>query len=852
MARLFRARIQSDYFRFLIGRNKRFIILMSAVLLVVYPIFVMTILSLNNFNAASELFLTGRVLAILFFVFFSGLVPLLMFSYLNTKKDLDVYFALPIKREQMLRTTGIAGYFILLIPFAIAWLSGGVLGMLYANVEPFVLVETFLTATMIGSAIYMVVVFTMMNTGTTFDAFLYSGAVHMVPFLVYGAYILFGYSMLLGFSDVNSYRILNFISPIWAIFNTIFAPGDLMFPPLAYGLYWVLISLVLSTVSSYLYATRRSERAESPFVNKRFFPIISTMYAVLTLILLYNFIYNTNSSTSLFTLANLIFPLLFAGILYLVMDTIANRGTKNMLKAVMRYTLVAAITLVIFIPSTLTGGFGYVTRLPNEEKVASVELSINGSTSLFLPTNNLSYSYNNVQNYPASVSRLLAKMTNPKLVFEDPDDIAAIIDFHKVVLAEYKWFDYSTKAYPARTYIEDLYAGIDGYEPSYEPFPFDNLDYGTTNLAFTYKMQDGSKMRRSYEVSAQWTRGLTELIDSTTMANLSAPLIVNRNEFDTISNFVLHDGLMTVSKPILSGFDFEVFSQKYLADLEVIAAFGSIAPDSTLLGYLEATGEFKVSAGSSVTVTDRIALDSRFTQTLAYLNSNNTPIPEAIYTENTAILVLPKPDTKNIIFYLASANSAIYSYTEAESKVTYVKLSAEQLAKIAPYLTATGLSDTALPTVFAVNNVVKGDVTYSEGASSLALRNLLVMPEHVEKVLEIVQDNPRETGIGFNFFNRELMLSGTFEDPSGQARYVFDGNTATKYYKGEIYDTCEYYVDASGNHIIVEYRGSVDPDVKPVAVESALWNVDVKGESFTHNFLGVSSSLAFDFKKVSD
>jgi len=119
MARLFRARIQSDYFRFLIGRNKRFIILMSAVLLVVYPIFVMTILSLNNFNAASELFLTGRILAILFFVFFSGLVPLLMFSYLNTKKDLDVYFALPIKREQMLQTTVIAGYFILLFPFAI-------------------------------------------------------------------------------------------------------------------------------------------------------------------------------------------------------------------------------------------------------------------------------------------------------------------------------------------------------------------------------------------------------------------------------------------------------------------------------------------------------------------------------------------------------------------------------------------------------------------------------------------------------------------------------------------------------------------------------------------------------------
>ncbi|TFG81624.1 MAG: hypothetical protein E4G74_03880 [Erysipelotrichales bacterium] len=87
-------------------------------------------------------------------------------------------------------------------------------------------------------------------------------------------------------------------------------------------------------------------------------------------------------------------------------------------------------------------------------------------------------------------------------------------------------------------------------------------------------------------------------------------------------------------------------------------------------------------------------------------------------------------------------------------------------------------------------------------------------------------------------------------DATGQAEYVFTGNTAFKYYKGEIYDTCEYYIDASGNHIIIEYRNSVDPDAATFAVESALWNVDPNGEYFTHNFLGVSSSISFEFTKV--
>lgn len=851
MAKLFSARIQMDYFRFLIGRNKRFIGLMSAVLLLVYPVFVMTILSLNSYDAPNELFVTGRVFAMLLFVFFAFIVAILMFSYINNKRDLDVYFALPIKREQMLQTTGWAGYIILLIPFTLAWSIGGLLTVIYSTISITLLIEAFFTIIMIGSAIYMVVLFTMMNTGTSIDAFLYSIAVHLLPLLIYGAYLLFGYTMLLGFSDVNSYRILNFISPIWAVFNAVFA-SDLMFPPLAYGLYWVMIALVLSAISSYMYTNRRSEKAESPFVNKRFFPIISVAYAVLTLILLYNIIYNTNSNPSLFTIQNLVFPLMFAGIVYVIMDTIANRGTRNMLRALTRYALVAAITLAVFIPSTVTGGFGYVTRVPKANSVKSVELNVSGSAGLFFPSSYLSYAYNSFDGYTHNVTDLLNKMQTQKLVFDQPKDIQTLVDFHRVILKEYKWVDYSTKAYPARGMMGSDITSMPNYVPSYKAYPFENQNYNTMNVTLTYRMNDGSKMRRTYEVSGQWTRDLISLSASTEIVKLIAPLIANIDLFQSFTNIKLHDALMTSSNANLVGFDFKAFAKMYLEDIDAIAKVGTFVPDATILAYLEVGAVAKLTPTSKMTFTDRIAIDARFTKTLAWLLAKNYAIPQPRYTAETAVMVLPKADTKNIIYYIAGVNSSVYSYSDAEKEIVYVRLSPEQLTKIMPFMSVSGFSETPLPALFSANNAITGDVTSAMPSNPAGLRNLLVQKEHVAEVMAIIKDNPRETGIGYNFFVKDQLLTGRFVDLTGQAEYIFKGNTAFKYYKGELYDTCEYYIDASGNHIIIEYRNSTDPDTTSFAVESALWNVDARGESFTHNFLGVSSSISFEFKKVAE
>jgi hypothetical protein len=345
---------------------------------------------------------------------------------------------------------------------------------------------------------------------------------------------------------------------------------------------------------------------------------------------------------------------------------------------------------------------------------------------------------------------------------------------------------------------------------------------------------------------------LIGLTSSKEMVKLVAPFVANVDLFKSFTGFKLHDALMTSTNASLGGFDFKVFAQKYLEDFAALSLAGSTQPDATILAYLEVGAVVKLTPTSDMTLSDRIAIDSRFTKTLAWLQAQGYAIPQPRFTPETAVLVLPKEATKSIIYYVAGVNSSIYSYSDAEKEITFVKLSPAQLTQILPYLSAAGFNDTALPALFAANDTATGDITAGIPTNPAGLRNLLVQKDHVADVLAIIKDNPREVGIGYNFFVKEKLLTGRFVDATGEAEYVFKGNTAYKYYKGKLYDTCEYYIDASGNHIIIEYRSSPDPDATSFAVESALWNVDPKGQFFTHNFLGASTSISFEFKKVED
>ena len=202
MANLFKPRLQIEYLRFLLKRNARYMLIMSIAMLTLYPVLAITVNILSRSNGYDGIRETGMFFNIGLLLLTSFMIPLQIMNYMNSKKNLDVYHALPIKRSDLLLTSLIAAILIVIVPFTVGWFSGGILTMT-SEIDFFVILERYVALIGISTAILSIVLFTMMNTGTSLDAFLYSVVLNFLPILAYGAYILFVQTILLGFSIGN-------------------------------------------------------------------------------------------------------------------------------------------------------------------------------------------------------------------------------------------------------------------------------------------------------------------------------------------------------------------------------------------------------------------------------------------------------------------------------------------------------------------------------------------------------------------------------------------------------------------------------------------------------------------------
>lgn len=750
MGSLFRVRIQTEYFRFLIGRNRRFMILMSSAMLVLYPVLVLTIMSFNNFSTPNYgLFQIGQVFALLLLLVSCFLVPLLLFSYMNNKKDLDVYHALPIKREQLLLTTGWAGYIILLIPFIVTWLTGGILASVLVHYSLITTLQSLVTIMLISSSIYMIVLFTMMNTGTTLDAFLYSCVLHFLPILIYGTYLVYSFSVLLGYNADMSWKILSFISPIWALFEAGLRNTGLLWNPLAYGLYWGIIAVILSQVDTLIYKNRKSEKAETPFTNQWFFPIVSNSIAVLILVFLYCFIYNTIDTSKFLSLQNLFFPVLFSGVLYLVMDVIAHRSFRNLVKALISYIIVMIVTLLLFLPASMTGGFGYVTRVPKLANITSVDLKLDDYQGIITQQHILDYSATTDGNYP---NKAITDLTNGVMRFTNEEDIKTILAFHQIILKEFKWVDYTTKTYFNNSSVIDIIENKPKYTPSYESYPFDLVANNAVGVTITYHLSGGNTLKRNYTISYAWTKSLLNLSNSGEILKKSSPLVANTDKM-TYPEVRLYDALRTTTIS-LPNFDFKAFAALYIKDTESLTDQQAVFPGYTTKGYLYAKGCLISSA--STCATDTIVIDARYRETISWLNAQGINFAAPDLDGISSVLILPEPTEKNSFFFTSlGTQSTNYNYkggvtSSVSEKVTYVKLSSDQIKAILPFISNKGVSGTPLPVLLLDYT---GRITKDSGSTYVVPQDTsLIQSSHLLEVLQIVKDNPRYSTNTFSFF----------------------------------------------------------------------------------------------------
>lgn len=727
MANLFRLRVNTDYLRFLLKRNRRFVLLMGIAMMVLNPILWITIETISS--ASPGVRMTAQVFNLILLIASSFILPFLLNGYMNRKKDLDVYHALPIKQTDLLITHMWAAWILMVIPFTLAWFVGGALSI-DVSYTWLNLIEVWATSLMISTSMMSLVFFTMMQTGTGVDGLLYSALLTVLPIITYGATLAFRSIVFLGFNSEYSMRVIGLLFPIWSLFENAFESSGRYFDSaLLNGVYWLVIALILDGFSIFFYRHRKHELAESPFTSPYFFPIISSFFVSVIIFILYSIFYSESGLTeqSFYAPINFLFPLTFAGIVYLVMDVISQRSFKNLFKAMLRYLVIAIITFSLLLVGLFSKGFGTITKMPSLNDIKSVSLEVMDYSGLILPSTNAMYS----QTYDDSIE---------EFNLTDETSIQIALDFHQTILDEFSWVNYSVQ----NRYLYDVPALTDliesqaGYAPSYEAYPYDLVGnyYGSINVNFVYHLNNGSELARSYTVPYAWTQGLTQLNSHPDILKRIAPNVVYQEEYNTVKTAKMRNPFNEASVN-LSGFDLTRFSEAYTADFAQVG--------STLLTTLSDQVYAYVQLNTCASKTSISCLESSImvthtmTKTMAYLEGLNVSLPEIDVSTMSAVLILVDEHEQDLTHFKATRLGVdIYTPYSDGNVTSYVELSPEQILRILPYTSFVGQSDVALPSMKVYSYSTDTNSVVSQG-------NALVLPQDVKFVLSIIKDNPIQT-----------------------------------------------------------------------------------------------------------
>jgi len=741
MVNLFKLRLQTEYLRFLLKRNARYMFIMSIAMMTLYPVLGITVKILSRANSYDGIREVGIFFNIALLLLTSFLIPLQIHGYMNSKKNLDVYHALPIKRQDLFLSSLIASLLIIAGPFMVGWFSGSLL-MINEAFNFIVILQRFVVLLSISSAIVSIVLFTMMNTGTSLDAFLYALVLNFLPILAYGAYILFVQTILLGFTIGDLTKYISVIFPIWALFDNGFAlKAGLWDSAWINAIYWLTITGVILALSNQFYLKRKSEKAEKPFTNKTFFPSVSGAVIILFIIFLYCVIYSLNSSlfyTSYYNPVNFIFPIFFSVVLYLVMDAIAERGFKHLFKAFLNYLIIAAIAISLLLGGLITKGFGYASRIPSLSDIESVDLVYQDYLDLVIPT---------PDNYDGG------SWSVKTLNLTTQEDIQAVYDLHKVIIAEYKWIDYNYSV-GGRDNLISIIEARKGYTKSYEPLPFGvgNSYTGTSaTLKITYHLKGGRTLERDYSVPTQWTSSLLKLGNSSEIIKLVAPNLAQLDTYSRVSTAKWLTPLSSDPVSSTSTLNLQNLKTAYLADLANLSDEQINSTEYTAYGTLLLTTCSP--SNNTLCLDSSLDVDSRYPQVIAVLNSagiSMTPTPNITLR---AVLVIPSLGSSEVndspLFKVALSQSSgryigdlfMGSETQTEISLTYVTLTQEELLQILPYASQKGISSTPLMSLVLENSI----------------GNLLIQAQYADEVNAIITGKTLETASDiysiFNGFN---------------------------------------------------------------------------------------------------
>ena len=319
----------------------------------------------------------------LFYILTIGMafaIPIIMLSYMQNKRAVDVFHSLPYTRNELLGANLLSGILYIMIPMVINFSIIAAVSLKFPDARPLaVLSEIFFwLAPVMGTM--AITTLACVLVGTAFDSFLFACGLHITPLVLWLIHYGLSSAFLLGYeNDLVQLTSLAKLSPalmrmpyIGFTANRNFLLQSIMKSEITTSVVWIFISLALFALSFFSYNRRKSEQAETATEKG---PLSMLLRAVGTASggLCLAVLFSSTLSISYTETAFLGFTFLGSLIVYLVGDVIISKRIRNLKKAFLPGA-VFSLAVVMVTSAFFFDIFGFSTKVPEESEIESVQI----------------------------------------------------------------------------------------------------------------------------------------------------------------------------------------------------------------------------------------------------------------------------------------------------------------------------------------------------------------------------------------------------------------------------------------------------------------------------------------------
>lgn len=358
--------INKEYFKYLIKQNKKYLILIYAIGIII------PVLTLNEFTTSgiNNIVRFVGIFSLTYGLALSFITPIYLFSFLQKKKSNILYFSLPVKKESLYLTTCLFSYFATIVPVVIYQIIDQLIGayMFSFPADKFILAIIITIVHMF--AMNTIVTFVTLLTQNVIDSLICSIAYMVIPLFVFVALntcaTKVAESFMLGYGNYTQSLkiILSYISLIYSgLYQHLYLLSHLV--SRIFILYWIVISVIFYFINYRLFLTRTVEQSETYTTSIFMYPLIITL-STLSMML---FVYDLED----LRMTILMFSIIF--ILYLIMYYFSKRKVYFTWKIPSLF-IVLIVACIGFSNIYLdTKGFNTIYELPKSSDVERIVVS---------------------------------------------------------------------------------------------------------------------------------------------------------------------------------------------------------------------------------------------------------------------------------------------------------------------------------------------------------------------------------------------------------------------------------------------------------------------------------------------